>query len=103
MQDDRVCPQEGHEPYTPTEEEIKDAVEQFDVLTNPHYDDDYVEMHSQGYRSYIRVFKWFKEEHDRYKDCANRCLKLESILKERIKWLEIENENLQTEISEMRL
>lgn len=100
MQDDRVCPQEGHEPYTPSDDEIKESVEEFDVLTDPHYDDDYIDMHSTYYRDLIRVYKWFKEEYDRYKACSKTYFRKIGFLEERVKWLEIEKAELESQLSD---
>jgi hypothetical protein len=101
MQDDKAS--DGHsEPYKPTDQAIKDAIVEFDVLEDPWYDDDYVEMHSTVYRDYIKVFKWFKDEYDRYKDCVDKCLRLKRILEERIKWLEIENEALEDSVNNLK-
>jgi len=95
MQDDTVCPREGQEPYTPTDEEILHATEQFEVLDDSRYDDDYIEMHSTYYRNHMRVFKWFKEQYEIYKECLIRAWRKETILLERIKWLEIEKIELE--------
>jgi hypothetical protein len=101
MGNDESASQDGEEPWRPTIEEIEDAIEEFDVLTDPHYDDDYIDMHSTCYRNYIRVYKWFKEQYDKYRDCAISCWRKEGILLERIKWLEIEKEQLQEQLDEI--
>jgi hypothetical protein len=102
MGNDEVSDPEGELPWCPTIEDIEDAIEEFDVLEHYNHvpDDDYAEMSYGYYRSILRVYKWFKEEHDKYRDCAIACWRKEGILVERIKWLEIEKENLEEQLLE---
>lgn len=101
MGNDEVSDPDGELPWRPTIEEIEDAIEQFNVIEDSRYDNDYIEMDVEYYRDYMRVFRWFKEEHDKYRDCAISCWRKEDILLERIKWLEIEKEQLEEQLEEI--
>lgn len=100
MGNDEASDPDGELPWCPTIEEIENALEEFKILESIDHDDDYIEMHYSFYRRYIRVYKWFKEEHDKYRDCAISCWLKEDILLERIKWLEIEKKELEEKLDE---
>ena len=91
---------EGYEPNRPTDDEIEEAVKEFGLLTHSKYDDDYIEMGYDCYKSYLRVFKWFEEEYKIYKELSIGCLKKQGLLLVRIKWLEIEKADLEEQLAE---
>jgi hypothetical protein len=104
MGNDEASEPDGELPWRPTIEEIEEAIEEFDVLE--HYDhvpdDDYAEMSYGYYKRILKVFKWFKDEHDKYRDCAISAWRKEDILLERIKWFEIEKEQLEEQLEEIK-
>ena len=100
----KACPKDGQEQYKPSDEEIDDAIKSAeDMFNNPDFypDWDYCEMGMDIYKKEMKVLKYFKDEYYKCMEDFKACLRMNDLLKERIKWLEIDVERLEEEAKEI--